>query len=259
MAKISVYIIAFNEGLKIESAIQSVIDWADEVIVADSFSTDNTAQLAEQAGAKVVQIPFSGFGELRNKAVACCEHEWIFSLDADERCTPTARDEILAICETNNTDVVAYYVPRRNYVLGRWVKHSGWYPDYRQPQLFKKGALTYHPDPVHESYTISGNAGYLKSDIWQFPYENLAQMLEKANRYSSLGAQKLLHKKTGGFLKGFLHGLVIFLRTYLVKGGWLDGRAGFAIALGNFIGTFYKYAKLEELQKNWHPPTSHLS
>ncbi len=259
MAKISVYIIAFNEGLKIEPAIQSVIDWADEVIVADSFSTDNTVQLAEKAGAKVVQIPFSGFGELRNKAVAYCEHEWIFSLDADERCTPAARDEILAICKTNNTDVVAYYVPRRNYVLGRWVKHSGWYPDYRQPQLFRKGALTYHLDPVHESYTISGKVGYLKKDIWQFPYENLAQMLEKANRYSSLGAQKLLHKKTGGFLKGFLHGLVIFLRTYFAKGGWLDGRAGFAIALGNFIGTFYKYAKLAELQKNWRPPTSHLS
>lgn len=255
MAKISVYIIAFNEALKIESAIQSVIDWADEVIVADSFSTDETVALAEKAGAKVVQIPFSGFGELRNKAVSYCQHEWIFSLDADERCTPAARDEILALCKTNSPDIAAYYVPRRNYVLGRWVKHSGWYPDYRQPQLFKKGALTYHPDPVHESYTISGNVGYLKSDIWQFPYENLTQMLEKANRYSSLGAQKLLHKKTGGFLKGFLHGFVIFLRTYLIKGGWLDGRAGFAIAFGNFIGTFYKYAKLEELQKNWRAPT----
>jgi glycosyltransferase involved in cell wall biosynthesis len=256
MTKISVYIIAFNEGLKIESAIKSVIDWADEVVVADSFSTDNTAEIAERAGAKVVQIPFSGFGELRNQAITHCQYPWIFSLDADERCTPAARDEILNICKADNPEIAAYYVPRRNYVLGRWVKYSGWYPDYRQPQLFRKGSLTYHPDPVHEGYTVSGQVAYLKSDIWQFPYENLTQMLEKANRYSSLGAKKLLDKKTGGFFKGFLHGLGIFLRTYLLKKGFLDGRAGFAIALGNFIGTFYKYAKLAELQKNWRAPTS---
>lgn len=258
MAKISVYIIAFNEALKIKSAIESVIGWADEVIVADSFSTDNTVQIAEQAGARVVQIPFTGFGELRNKAVEHCQHDWIFSLDADERCTPAARDEILSVCKTNSTEVAAYYVPRRNYVLGRWVKYSGWYPDYRQPQLFRKGTLSYHHDAVHEGYTVSGKTAYLKNDIWQFPYENLSQMLEKANRYSSLGAQKLLHKKTGGFFKGFTHGVVIFLRTYFLKGGCLDGRAGFAISLGNFIGTFYKYAKLAELQKNWRPPTTHL-
>src|SRR4051812_17841762 len=104
MSKVSVYIIGYNEERKIEAAIRSVINWADEVIVADSFSTDGMAALSEKLGAKVVQIPFEGFGKLRNVAIAHCQHPWIFSLDADERCTPEARDEILGIVRANGQD-----------------------------------------------------------------------------------------------------------------------------------------------------------
>ena len=256
MAKISVYIIAFNEAKKIVPAIKSVIDWADEVIVADSFSTDETVSLSTELGAKVIQIPFQGFGQLRNDALKHCQHEWIFSLDADERCTPEAQEEILSICRTNDLNEqapVAYLVPRKNYLLGRWVKHSGWYPDYRQPQLFRNGKLHYTLEFVHEGYVVDGQVGKLQNAIQQFPFENLAQMLHKANRYSTLGAEKLFKKnKKGGFLKGILSGIVSFIRHYFLRLGFLDGQAGFAIALGNFIGTFYKYAKLLELQKKWN-------
>ena len=258
MAKISVYIIAYNEAAKITDAVNSVIDWADEVIVADSFSQDNTAETAQKLGAKVVQIPFKGFGKLRNDAMAQCQHEWIFSLDADERCTPEAQDEILAICRERwkETDPVAYLMPRKNYLLGRWVKHSGWYPDYRQPQLFRAGKLHYTEEVVHEGYVVEGHVAQLSHPIWQIPFENLAQMLFKANRYSTLNAQKLFQQnRKGGFWRGLLHAKGIFLRNYIIRGGFLDGRAGFAIALGNFIGTFYKYAKLEELQKDWSKPS----
>jgi len=134
--KISVYIIAYNEAEKIRSAINSVL-WADEIILADSYSQDETAAIAKEMGAGVVQIKFAGFGDLRNKAMAACSHDWIFSLDADERCTAEARDEILRTIELPET-ADAYYIPRRNFFMGRWIKHSGFYPDYRQPQLFKK-------------------------------------------------------------------------------------------------------------------------
>ncbi len=255
MSKVSCYIIAFNEERKIRQAVGSVIEWADEVIVCDSFSTDRTAEYAEALGARVVQIPFEGFGKLRNTALTHCTHPWIFSLDSDERCTPEARDEILSIVRSDQADgPIAYWMPRKNFLLGRWVTHSGWYPDYRQPQLFRNGQLQYTLEAVHEGFECKGPIGHLKAPIWQFPFENLSQMLKKADRYSSLGAEKLRDKKQGGLGKGLIHGLSIFVQSYVFKSGWRDGRAGLAIAVGAFIGTFYKYAKLAELQHDWSEP-----
>ena len=257
VSKVSCYIIAYNEANKIRPAIESVIEWADEVILCDSHSTDETAKIAKELGSRVVQIDFSGFGKLRNDAIASCEHEWIFSLDSDERCTPEARDEILSIVKKNDPNgPVAYFMSRKNYLLGRWVQHSGWNPDYRQPQLFRQGRLSYTLEEVHEGFICDGPIGHLTQPIWQFPFENLEQMLHKAQRYSTLGAQKLLRKnKAGGMGPALIHGLSMFLKIYLLKSGWRDGRAGFAIAIGGFIGAFFKYAKLAELQNDWTEPT----
>lgn len=256
MPALSVYIIAYNEADKIRDAITSVL-WADEIVVADSHSTDGTADIAASLGARVVQIDFTGFGELRNQAMAACSHNWIFSLDADERCTPAARDEILAII-TDPDAVDAYFIPRRNYFMGRWLKHSGFYPDYRQPQLFRKGVLVFHPDPVHEAYDIhSGRpAGYLKNDIWQIPYKNLGEIVHKVNKYSTLGAQKM-HAvgKRATPAAGLLSGIWEFFKVYVLKLGILDGWAGFLIALTSFEVTFYKYAKGYELKAGWRNPT----
>lgn len=257
MRSVSVYIIAYNESEKISSAIKSVL-WADEIVVADSHSQDDTASIAASLGARVVQIDFNGFGDLRNRAMAACTHDWIFSLDADERCTPEARDEILSTISAPQT-VDAYYIPRRNYFMGRWIKHSGFYPDYRQPQLFKKGTLVFKNDPVHEEYTIESDqpAGYLKQPIWQFPYKNLEEVVHKANKYSTLGAEKLTKKgREANMLTALLRGTWSFFHMYFLKQGILDGWPGFVIALGNFEGTFYKYAKLHELQSDWQPPSS---
>jgi len=257
MPKISVYILTFNEVDKIGDAIRSV-RWADEIIVADSFSTDGTSELAKELGAKVVDIPFKTFGQIRNDAIATCSHDWIFSLDADERCTEESHQEMMNVLQAPQAD--AYFIPRRNWFLGRWVMHSGWYPDYRQPQLFRKGVMMFNADDeVHESYVIDGNIDYLKQDIIQVPYKDMTQLLHKAQRYSTLGAEKLVRNgKSGGLGKGLSHGLWNFFKHYVLKLGFLDGRAGFMIALGNFEGTFYRYAKAEELAKKWNdnPPTS---
>jgi glycosyltransferase involved in cell wall biosynthesis len=257
MSRISVYIIAYNESEKIRSAINSVL-WADEIVVADSHSRDDTAGIALEMGARVVQIDFRGFGDLRNRAMDACSHDWIFSLDADERCTPEARDEILkTIADPHAGD--AYYIPRRNYFMGRWIKHSGFYPDYRQPQLFRKEVLVFKDDPVHEEYSLISDhpAGYLKQPIWQFPYKNLEEVIHKSNRYSTLGAEKLSQKgRHATMMNALMRAIWSFFHMYILKKGILDGWPGFVIALGNFNGTFYKYAKLHELQSDRHPPAS---
>ncbi len=255
MQKISVYIIAFNEEDKIRQALESV-QWADEIIVADSFSTDHTADIAQSYGARVVQIPFNGFGSLRNDAINACSHPWIFSLDSDERCTEEARQEIEAIISSwdikDQDSLDAYYVPRRNYFMGQWIKHAGFYPDYRQPQLFRKGALRFKDDAVHERYEVISDkpCGYMTAFINQIPFKNLEEIIHKANRYSTLGAQKL-HKsgKRAGLFTAFSHGFWAAFTLYVLKLGFLDGWPGLIIAFANFEGTFYKYAKLYLKQK----------
>ena len=257
MSKISVYIIAYNEEKKIGSAINSVL-WADEIIVADSFSTDNTVVIAESLGARVVQIPFKGFGDLRNQVVEACAHEWIFSLDSDERCTPEVRNEILDIIGSKDS-LDVYFVPRKNFFMGKWIKHSGFYPNYRQPQLFRKGAMKYKLDQVHEGFILNTSkpTGYLKNAIWQLPFKNFDEILHKAKKYSTLGAVKLAEEgKKSGMLKALAHGTWAFIQHFFLKKGILDGWAGFVIALGNFEGTFYKYAKLCEKESDWTPPDS---
>lgn len=259
-AKLSVYIITFNEADKIAAAIQSV-SWADEVLVLDSNSTDETVKIAAELGATVKQLKFTTFGKLRNDAITECQHDWIFSLDADERCTPAAHAEIVQILAQTNVGVVAdaYYVPRRNWFMGRWIKHCGWYPDYRQPQLFRKNALIFDDkEEVHESFCVQGKIGYFKAPIIQVPYQNLEQLVHKMQRYSTLGARKLERKgKRVGMGTALLHGVWAFIRIYVIKRGFLDGWAGFVLALGNFEGTFYRYAKASSAKLNWaHPPTN---
>lgn len=255
MSLVSVYIIAFNEAEKVRATIESA-RWADEIIVVDSSSTDGTAEIAASLGARVVQVKFNGFGDLRNHAIAACSHDWIFSLDADERCTPEAAAEIRAIVDSHDA-LDAYWMPRRNYFMGRWIKHSGWYPNYRQPQLFRKGCMSYDLKPVHEGYILNSSKpiGHLKNAIWQFPFKNMAEVMHKANRYSSLGAEKIKHKRIS-MGSALTHGIWSFLKHYVFKLGFLDGWAGFVIAFGNFEGTFYRYVKALEVQKGaqWQPP-----
>jgi glycosyltransferase involved in cell wall biosynthesis len=254
--KISVYIIAFNEVKKIRDCINSVL-WADEIIVVDSHSTDGTSEIAIELGAKVIHIPFNGYGDLRNQAISHCNEDWIFSLDSDERCTIEVRDEIMKLIENAPLDI--YRVPRKNFFMGRWIKHSGWYPNFRQPQLFKNGKMSYTMDSVHEGYISHSNKkiGTITNIIWQIPFKNTEEVVYKANRYSSLGVEKLKDKGVNSSVfKAFLHGLWAFIKHYIFKLGFLDGGPGFVIAFSNFEGTFYRYIKLLEAQKKWKYPNS---
>jgi glycosyltransferase involved in cell wall biosynthesis len=245
MARISVYIIAYNEADKIEAALASVT-WADEIVVADSNSTDATVEIARRYTDRILQVPFDGFGKLRNDVLGELTGDWIFSLDADERCTEAAAAEIRAI--TDRPDAAdAYLVPRRNFFFGRWIAHSGWFPDYRQPQLFRRGKLRYTEDAVHETYVLDGTLAKTSEPIAQVPFRDLAQVVHKMQRYSTLGVERLGERRTPPSMwSAFAHGAGAFLRHYVVRLGFLDGWAGFVIAFSNFEGTFYRYAKYAE-------------
>ena len=161
---LSVYIITFNEAEKIRDCINSVL-WADEIIVVDSHSTDGTTEIAIELGAKVIHIPFNGYGNLRNQAISHCNGDWIFSLDSDERCTLEVRDEILNLIPNTSLDI--FQIPRKNFFMGQWIKYSGWYPNYRQPQLFRNGKMTYDTELVHEGFISlsSKKIGIIKNYI----------------------------------------------------------------------------------------------
>ena len=254
--KISAYIIAYNEVEKIRECINSIL-WVDEIIVADSNSDDGTTEIAESLGAKVVHIPFNGYGDLRNQAISHCTNEWILSIDSDERCTEQVRDEITSLIVNAPLDI--YQIPRQNYFMGKWIKHSGWYPNFRQPQLFRAKKMSYSLESVHEGYISHSDKsiGIIQNAIWQFPFKDTEEIIYKANRYSTLGAIKLEDSgKKGSVFSAFLHGLWSFIKHYIFKLGFLDGGAGLVIAFGNFEGTFYRYIKLTEKQSNWKPPSS---
>ena len=254
-ASITAYIIAYNEENKIEAAISSVL-WADEILLIDSGSEDATAEIAERLGSRVVQVEFNGFGNLRNSAISECRGDWIFSLDSDERCTVEARDEILSvIAQEDAADI--WRVPRRNWFMGKWIKHSGWYPNFRQPQLFRRGSMTYDTLPVHEGWIPAEGArvDILKAAIWQIPFLDLSELQGKATRYSTLGSQKVLAKGGGrSMLSAVVRGCVEFTKHYVFKLGVFDGWAGFIIAFGAAEGAFYKHAKAYVSRLETLPP-----
>jgi hypothetical protein len=190
---------------------------------------------------------------LRNEALAQIEYEWVFSLDADERCTQALAEEIRSVVEGRMSGDV-FFVPRKNYFMGRWIKHSGWYPNYRQPQLFRLGTMKYDFLPVHEGYILCTDQAprYLKNHVYQLPFKDVGEILRKADKYSTLGAAKIQTKNIS-VTKAFAHGLWAFIKHYFFKLGFLDGAPGFVIAVGNFEGTFYRY--LKALEKHTKPGT----
>ncbi|HJR77577.1 MAG TPA: glycosyltransferase family 2 protein [Nitrospiraceae bacterium] len=245
--KVSAVVIAYNDEPNMRECLQSLA-WADELIVVDSYSTDATAAISREFTDKVFQHAFHGFGRLRNEAIAHAAHEWVFSLDTDERATPQLRDEIRLTLQAGPS-ADAYFVPRRNYFLGRWIKHCGWYPDYRQPQLFRKSRFRYRDELVHESFDVEGRLGYLASPALQYPFRDIDHYLAKQDRYSDLMARRMVEQDR----RFSPHQLVTrpcftFLKMYLGRGGCLDGVPGLILSGLYAYYTFIKYARFWELR-----------
>jgi glycosyltransferase involved in cell wall biosynthesis len=243
--KLSVYVMTYNEEAKIRDCLESV-KWADEIVVMDSFSTDRTVEICRQYGAKVAQEKFAGFGRLRNQAVAQCANDWILSIDADERCTSELKDEVLGMLAAGPA-ADAYYVPRKSHFLGTWVRHCGWYPDYRQPQFFNRKKMKYREQLVHETYDLDGTIGYLKGHALQYPFLDLDAFLKKMDRYSSLRAEEMMKAgKKFRLSQVIVHPAAMFWRMYVQKLGFLDGKVGLILSLLYGYYTMIKYIKLWE-------------
>ena len=239
--QISATIITLNEERNIARAIES-LRCVDEIIVVDSGSTDRTCQIAARLGARVVHHPWPGYAAQKNFASQQAAHPWILSLDADESVSEELEAEILAL-KQSEPDCDAYSMPRLAQYLGRWILHSGWYPD-RKVRLFHRDRARWQGDYVHESVQVSGRIGQMQGNLQHFTCDSLSQHLRTLDGYTTLAANELRARNAPVPLRRLLLDPAwTFLRTYLIRRGFLDGSQGLAIAWMAALYTFVKYAK----------------
>lgn len=244
---LSAVIITRNEAARLPACLAS-LSFADEVVVLDNASTDGTPGIARALGARVTESPeWPGFGPQKNRAVALAGGDWILSIDADERVTPALQASIVAAMARGGFD--AWEMNRRSSYCGQYINHSGWYPD-RIVRLFRRGSARFSDDLVHETLRAGGPVGRLEGDLLHESFDDFESVLDKANRYSTAGALALHQRGVKGSLgKAVSHGLWAFIRTYVLRRGFLDGRLGLALAVSNAEGTYYRYLKLWLLQR----------
>jgi glycosyltransferase involved in cell wall biosynthesis len=242
MTTLAVTVITKNESKQIRHCLESV-NWVDEIIVLDSGSTDDTVSICQEYTDKVFRTDWPGFGMQKNRAIEKVTCEWILCIDADESVSETLRREIQeAISQPGNR--VAYQIPRRSSYCGRFMRHSGWSPDYIT-RLVRRGYARFSDDLVHERLVVQGAIGRLTNPLIHRAFSDLEEVLDTANAYSSAGARMLHQRHKKASLTGaVLHGLWSFFHTYIVRAGFLDGKEGFMLAVSNGEGTYYKYLKL---------------
>ncbi len=245
MSSLSIVLIVKNEAAHLDACLKSA-QFADEIVVVDSGSSDNTIAIAEKYGAKVaVESDWQGFGIQRQRAQALATSEWIFMLDADERITPQLRSSIERIIKENNQDQL-YQVPRLSYVFGRFIRHSGWYPDYVK-RLYPANKVKYSDALVHEKpeYPSAMQLNSLKGDLLHYTYNDMNHYLVKSAHYAKAWAdQRQAKGKRSSLVQATIHGIGCFIKMYIVRAGFLDGRQGLLLALLSAHSTFVKYADL---------------
>jgi glycosyltransferase involved in cell wall biosynthesis len=244
---LSVIIITKNEAANIRACLESVA-WADEIIVVDSGSTDDTVAIAREFTPQVYVHDWPGFGAQKNRALDYATNEWVFSIDADERVTPELRAEMEAAIDKPQAE--AYEMPRLSSFCGRFMRHSGWYPDYVL-RLFRRGKGRFSDALVHESVQMQGSTAQLRQPLLHYSYRDLDDVLSKLNSYSGAASAMLQRRgKRGSLTQAVLHGMWAFIRTYFLRAGFLDGREGFMLAVMNAENSYYRYIKLWLKQKS---------
>ncbi len=244
---LGVAIITKNAAARLAECLQAVA-FADEIVVVDSGSTDATVDIARAHGAHVMLHPdWPGFGPQKNRALDALTTTWVLSLDADEIVSPELAASIRAAIAAPAADI--YAVDRLSSFCGHWIRHSGWYPDWI-PRLFRRSAARFSDDLVHERLVFEGASQRLAGKLMHYSYEDFEAVLRKLDAYSTAGAeQRHAAGKRGSFGKAVARGAWAFVRTYVLRGGFLDGRAGFMIAVFNAETVYYRFLKLARLSE----------
>lgn len=246
---VSVAIITKNEEKRIREALESVKDF-EEIVIVDSISEDRTVDICKEFTDKVYSIPWQGFAKQKQYAVDRTTLPWVLVLDADERVTEELREEIRE--KISKVDYDGYYIPRKNLFLGKWIKHSGWWPDYTL-RLFRRDRGRFQLREVHEKVIVDGKVGYIRNPLLHYTYESIGDFIRKMEHYSNLSAEEILRDKEFSrakiLFKMILSPFHTFLKMYLFRAGFLDGVRGLILAFLYSFYTFLKYAKAWE--KRW--------
>jgi glycosyltransferase involved in cell wall biosynthesis len=241
--KLSVIVITLNEKNNIEDCLLSVRDIADEIIVVDSGSIDGTQTIARNAGAQVFDVEWLGDGEQRNIGIGLARNDWILNLDADERVSDSLCKEIKKFLH-EQSDYDVFSIPRLSIFCGKRIRHSGWWPD-RIFRLFNRKKAKFSSDIVHAGLRFKCASGQLSHPLIHYTVRNIAESVDKMNRYSSQGAHAAIqHGKRSSLGQAITRALWTFFRTYIIRRGFLDGTHGLMIAIANAEGTYYKYLKI---------------
>jgi glycosyltransferase involved in cell wall biosynthesis len=242
---LSVVIITFNEEANLPRTLESV-KWADEIVVVDSGSSDQTVEIAKSYGAKVWVEAWKGFAAQKNSALEKAACDWILSLDADEEVSAELTRDVRELIR-DASPKHGYFIPRRNLFLGRFIRHGGFYPDAKL-RLFRRGAAKFESRLVHEDAQLNGKPGNLNGDIIHHAYPTLSSYIEHMNRYSSLGADIAASKGKRGFsfINIVLRPIFTFIYNYFFRLGLLDGREGLLLHFYHSVYVSWKYAKLWE-------------
>lgn len=250
MVKLSLVIITFNEEKNIARCIESALSVADEIVVVDSFSTDNTQAVCAKYPVKFIQHPFEGYQSQKNYAIQQAQHEYILSLDADEALSTNLVINILAF--KNQPDADAYEFNRLTNYCGKWIHHTDWYPD-RKIRLFHRDKGFWAGENLHERLELKPGAVLkrIKGDILHYSYHSIAEHIAQFNRFTELGAQEdFARGKRSNLLKIIFSPIWKFFQSYFIRLGFLDGYYGFLVCWISAFATFTKYIKIKELQKN---------
>ncbi|NUO10070.1 MAG: glycosyltransferase family 2 protein [Candidatus Brocadia sp.] len=244
MEKLSVTIITLNEEENIRDALESVT-WADEIIIVDSGSSDKTIDICKEYTEKIFYNPWPGHITQKNIAIDKAAYLWILSIDADERITPELAKEIKEVLQYPKAD--AYAMPRHVFYLGRWIYHSGWYPDYKV-RLFKKNNARWGGVNPHDTVIVDGKLGHLNGNLVHYSYKNISHHVNTINNFTTISAGEYLKLgKRASLWNITLRPAGTFLKKYILKQGFRDGLPGFIIAVSSAYYVFLKYAKLWEL------------
>ncbi len=243
---ITVTLICRNEAKNIRACLESV-KWVDEIIVVDAESIDGTAGMVKEFTDKIFVKDWEGYASQREFALKHATQEWVFAIDADERCSPELKEEILGVINDKNTTENGFRIPRKSFFLNKWIKHCGWYPGY-QIRLFRREKVCVSERLIHEGYKVVGKTGILKNDLLHYTVNSIGEFMSKINHYSTLRAQEKKDKRKIKMSGLIFRPFAAYFQVFILKRGFMDGAHGVMVTNFDVITNMLTLMKIWEMQ-----------